>query len=165
MSNVPVQQANPALHNVHSIWSDVNGSLTSLQWCGGDDDKSTLQDERGFRRFVVKAANSLGITGFILRYTKSNVELFYEGTDDQMASFGKLLAEWKRQGMVGEDLVKEAEDNYFHRHYADFSIHENFTNLASTGRRHGIVAGEFSDDLQHFEKQSVSSADSFSRRA
>jgi len=141
----------------------VDGKMTTLQYSGCDE-TSTLQDEKGFRRFVVQAASKLGITGFIQRRTKSDVEVFYEGTDDQMERFQELLSKWLKQELVGEVKVNHTEEGYVHRRYPDFGIHRNFTNLASVRSRHGIINGEFSDDLEEFEKQSVSSADTMEAR-
>ena len=158
------QVARPVLHSRTSFWMRVDGKLTTLQYSGCDDETSTLKAEKGFRRFVVLAANNLGITGFIQRRMKSDVEVFYEGTDDQMERFEELLSAWLKQELVGEVKVNSAEEGYVHRRYTDFGIHRNFTNLASARSRHGIINGDFSDDLELFEKQSVSSADTMEAR-
>ena len=150
---------------VSSKWRcRVNGGLTSLQYYG-DGDETSLLNERGFRRFVVQAATKLGITGFIRRHSSSNVEIWYEGTEGEMDRFQALLAGWLRQELVGEVVVNSAEENYVHRRYNDFSIHRNFSNLATMGRRQGIVTGKFSEDLEMFEEVSVSSADTTEARS
>jgi acylphosphatase len=158
-------QTRPLLHMLTQRWTGINASLTSLQWCGNEAE-STLKAARGFRRFVVMSANNLGITGYIHRYTRSDVKVCYEGTEEQMAMFQELMSLWKSQGMIGDITAVLAyggasAEGYTYRQNQGFSIHRNHSRSALlTSGRHGVITGPYSDHMEDFENISEYSADS-----
>lgn len=62
-------------------------------------------------------------------------------------------------GVGGRSKVKvsSTKEGYAHRRDTDFRIHRNFTNLVSEESSAWFyLCEEFSDELEEFEKQSVS---------
>jgi acylphosphatase len=156
----------PPLYMLTQLWTRINASLTSLQWCGNEAE-STLKAARGFRRFVVMSANNLGITGYIHRFTRSDVKVCYEGTEEQIAMFQELMSLWEAQGMIGdiEAVPLASAEGHTYRQNQGFSIHHNHSRSALLTRgRHGVITGPYSDDMEDFEKISEYSADSTQAR-
>jgi acylphosphatase len=156
----------PLLFTSNQVWRGINASLTSLQWCGPEV-QVTLESSKGFRRFVVMSADILGITGWIRRHTCSDIQICYEGTEEQMVRFEKLINTWQDQGMIGEieNVPGPVSEGYTRRQNQGFSIHRNRSRTSELTRgRHGVVTGPYSDEMEKYEKTSEYSADSTQSR-
>jgi acylphosphatase len=121
----------------------VNGSLT------------TLSEHRGFRNFIKAKADELGVTGTIQRYRHNDVQIEFEGTNQQVGEFLHFLRMCRGQGMIQNFTnITERKGEFLH--------HDNFqivTDLSRTVERGGrVIKGQYSDS--QYDKISEYSADS-----
>jgi acylphosphatase len=98
----------------------VDGSLTSLS------------EHRGFRKFVVKKALEIGITGTIQRYYSRNVKIVLDiSSRVQWDAFKMFLSQISDQKMIGGfQFVKEEVATFQHE---DFFIIQDFSSKAEQG--------------------------------
>ena len=126
----------------HFILHNVNGRLASLS------------NYRGFRRYVKALADNVGVTGRIQRTRGEDVDLVFEGTDEQIGLFFRHLQALHRQAMFhGYDLVRR-QDIGPRPVYEEFSIIVNLHRLVTRKGPHSDhefdKLSEYSADFAYF---------------
>jgi acylphosphatase len=112
-------------------------------------------EHRGFRNFIKAKADELGVTGTIQRYRHNDVQIEFEGTNQQVGEFLHFLRMCRGQGMIQNFTnITERKGEFLH--------HDNFqivTDLSRTVERGGrVIKGQYSDS--QYDKISEYSADS-----
>ena len=130
----------PQLITEGYLLNKVDGSLATLSKAGG------------FRRLVLATAESIGIRGYVQRFTHTNVKVMLEGTHDQMEQMYNVLLEWQGLGMFGSlvPIPHSHSEGYVFHSFRKFEIIESHSR--TSGPRHAVVNGEHSNDMEKYDK-------------
>jgi acylphosphatase len=134
------------LFHVEWMLRGVNGSLVSLS------------KYKGFRRFIVGKAEENNLFGTVQRWDCRDVKIIVEGSNSNVTAFLKILSALQHQSMIsGVEPLSPAQSITLMTS-CDFCIIKNNRKLKDN--KGTIVKGIYSDDLQQYDVESVSSADS-----